>query len=296
MPLDPQTSRDFARVLSEALPYIQRFRGKTIVIKYGGNAMTEEALKRGFARDVVLLKLVGINPVVVHGGGPQIGRLLEQIGKQSEFIEGMRVTDRETMDVVEMVLGGLVNKEIVNLIHSHGGNAVGLTGKDGNLIRATKLEMTRSNPALNVPEIIDLGHVGEVATINTAVVEMLDQGEFIPVIAPIGVGEDGASYNINADLVAGKVAEALGAEKLILLTNTLGLLDQQGELMTGLNSDLVDQLIADGTIHGGMLPKIQTALDAVKAGVNSAHIIDGRIKHAVMLEIFSDQGIGTLIQ
>jgi len=255
MPLDPQTSRDFARVLSEALPYIQRFRGKTIVIKYGGNAMTEEALKRGFARDVVLLKLVGINPVVVHGGGPQIGRLLEQIGKQSEFIEGMRVTDRETMDVVEMVLGGLVNKEIVNLIHSHGGNAVGLTGKDGNLIRATKLEMTRSNPALNVPEIIDLGHVGEVATINTAVVE-----------------------------------------KLILLTNTLGLLDQQGELMTGLNSDLVDQLIADGTIHGGMLPKIQTALDAVKAGVNSAHIIDGRIKHAVMLEIFSDQGIGTLIQ
>ncbi|HIJ29033.1 MAG TPA: acetylglutamate kinase, partial [Gammaproteobacteria bacterium] len=224
------------------------------------------------------------------------GRLLEQIGKQSEFIEGMRVTDRETMDVVEMVLGGLVNKEIVNLIHSHGGNAVGLTGKDGNLIRATKLEMTRSNPALNVPEIIDLGHVGEVATINTAVVEMLDQGEFIPVIAPIGVGEDGASYNINADLVAGKVAEALGAEKLILLTNTLGLLDQQGELMTGLNSDLVDQLIADGTIHGGMLPKIQTALDAVKAGVNSAHIIDGRIKHAVMLEIFSDQGIGTLIQ
>ncbi len=296
MPLDQETSRDFARVLSEALPYIQRFRGKTVVIKYGGNAMTEEALKRGFARDIVLLKLVGINPVVVHGGGPQIGKLLEQIGKQSEFIEGMRVTDRETMDVVEMVLGGLVNKEIVNLIHSHGGNAVGLTGKDGNLIRAKKLAMTRNNPALQVPEIIDLGHVGEVATINTSVVEMLDQGEFIPVIAPIGVGEDGASYNINADLVAGKVAEALGAEKLILLTNTPGLLDQQGDLMTGLDRQKVDALIADGTIHGGMLPKIQTALEAVQGGVTSSHIIDGRVKHAVMLEIFSDQGIGTLIQ
>jgi len=296
MPLDQETSRDFARVLSEALPYIQRFRGKTVVIKYGGNAMTEEALKRGFARDIVLLKLVGINPVVVHGGGPQIGKLLEQIGKQSEFIEGMRVTDRETMDVVEMVLGGLVNKEIVNLIHSHGGNAVGLTGKDGNLIRAKKLAMTRNNPALQVPEIIDLGHVGEVATINTSVVEMLDQGEFIPVIAPIGVGEDGASYNINADLVAGKVAEALGAEKLILLTNTPGLLDQQDKLMTGLDRQKVDALIADGTIHGGMLPKIQTALEAVQGGVTSSHIIDGRVKHAVMLEIFSDQGIGTLIQ
>ncbi len=296
MPLDQETSRDFARVLSEALPYIQRFRGKTVVIKYGGNAMTEEALKRGFARDIVLLKLVGINPVVVHGGGPQIGKLLEQIGKQSEFIEGMRVTDRETMDVVEMVLGGLVNKEIVNLIHSHDGNAVGLTGKDGNLIRARKLAMTRNSPALKAPEIIDLGHVGEVAEINTAVVEMLDQGEFIPVIAPIGVGEDGASYNINADLVAGKVAEALGAEKLILLTNTPGLLDGDGNLMTGLDSDMVDRLIADGTIHGGMLPKIQTALEAVKGGVTSSHIIDGRVKHAVMLEIFSDQGIGTLIQ
>ena len=296
MPLDQETSRDFARVLSEALPYIQRFRGKTVVIKYGGNAMIEEELKRSFARDIVLLKLVGINPVVVHGGGPQIGKLLEQIGKQSEFIEGMRVTDRETMDVVEMVLGGLVNKEIVNLIHSHGGNAVGLTGKDGNLIRAKKLAMTRNNPALQAPEIIDLGHVGEVATINTAVVEMLDQGEFIPVIAPIGVGEDGSSYNINADLVAGKVAEALGAEKLILLTNTPGLLDKEGSLMTGLDRQKVDALIADGTIHGGMLPKIQTALEAVQGWVNSSHIIDGRVKHAVMLEIFSDEGIGTLIQ
>ncbi len=296
MPLDQQTSRDFARVLSEALPYIQRFRGKTVVIKYGGNAMTEEHLKRGFARDVVLLKLVGINPVVVHGGGPQIGRLLEQIGKESKFIEGMRVTDRETMDVVEMVLGGLVNKEIVNLIHSHGGNAVGLTGKDGQLIQATKLEITRDNPELDATEIIDLGHVGKVAAINTSVVEMLDSGEFIPVIAPIGVGEDGASYNINADLVAGKVAEALGAEKLILLTNTPGLLDHDGELMTGLDGSQVESLVADGTIHGGMLPKIRTALEAVENGVSSSHIIDGRVEHAVMLEIFSDQGIGTLIQ
>ncbi len=296
MSLDQQTSHDFARVLSEALPYIQRFSGKTVVIKYGGNAMTEEHLKDGFARDVVLLKLVGINPVVVHGGGPQIGRLLEQIGKESRFIEGMRVTDRETMDVVEMVLGGLVNKEIVNLIHSHGGNAVGLTGKDGQLIKAKKLEMTRDSQELDVPEIIDLGHVGEVAEINTAVVEMLDSGEFIPVIAPIGVGKDGASYNINADLVAGKVAEALGAEKLILLTNTQGLLDQDGALLTGLDSGQVAALIADGTIHGGMLPKIRTALEAVEAGVTSSHIIDGRVEHAVMLEIFSDQGIGTLIQ
>jgi len=296
MSLDQQTSHDFARVLSEALPYIQRFSGKTVVIKYGGNAMTEEHLKDGFARDVVLLKLVGINPVVVHGGGPQIGRLLEQIGKESRFIEGMRVTDRETMDVVEMVLGGLVNKEIVNLIHSHGGNAVGLTGKDGQLIKAKKLKMTRDSQELDVPEIIDLGHVGEVAEINTAVVEMLDSGEFIPVIAPIGVGKDGASYNINADLVAGKVAEALGAEKLILLTNTQGLLDQDGALLTGLDSGQVAALIADGTIHGGMLPKIRTALEAVEAGVTSSHIIDGRVEHAVMLEIFSDQGIGTLIQ
>ncbi|MBC8519883.1 MAG: acetylglutamate kinase [Gammaproteobacteria bacterium] len=296
MSLDQQTSHDFARVLSEALPYIQRFSGKTVVIKYGGNAMTEQHLKEGFARDVVLLKLVGINPVVVHGGGPQIGRLLEQIGKESKFIEGMRVTDRETMDVVEMVLGGLVNKEIVNLIHSHGGNAVGLTGKDGQLIKAKKLEMTRDSREPDLPEIIDLGHVGEVAEINTTVVEMLDSGEFIPVIAPIGVGEDGASYNINADLVAGKVAEALGAEKLILLTNTNGLLDRDGALLTGLDSSQVESLIANGTIHGGMLPKIRTALEAVEAGVTSSHIIDGRVEHAVMLEIFSDQGIGTLIQ
>jgi acetylglutamate kinase len=299
----PALNRDdalqVAEVLSEALPYIQRFRGKTVVVKYGGNAMTEDRLKAGFARDIVMLKLVGINPVVVHGGGPQIGNLLERIGKESTFIGGMRVTDRETMDVVEMVLGGLVNKEIVNLIHSHGGNAVGLTGKDGGLIRARKLHMTREStadhPELNAPEIIDLGHVGEVEKINTAVVEMLDSGDFIPVIAPIGVGADGASYNINADLVAGKVAEALGAEKLMLLTNTPGLLDQKGKLVTGVTRKQVLDLIADGTIHGGMLPKIQTALDAVDNGVRSAHIIDGRVEHAVMLEIFTDKGVGTLI-
>ncbi len=296
MTLNADQARDVARVLTEAMPYIQRFRGKTVVIKYGGNAMVDEALKQGFARDVVLMKLVGIHPVVVHGGGPQIGRLLERIGKESEFIEGMRVTDAETMDVVEMVLGGLVNKEIVNLINRHGGCAVGLTGKDGDLIRARKLTLSRSSPEVEAPEIIDLGHVGEVASIDTSVVNMLVSGNFIPVIAPIGVGEDGRSYNINADLVAGKVAEVLGAEKLILLTNTAGLLDKSARLLTGLDSARVDALIADGTIHGGMLPKIRCALDAVKAGVNAAHIIDGRVVHAVLVELFTDEGVGTLIR
>lgn len=296
MTLNADQARDVARVLTEAMPYIQRFRGKTVVIKYGGNAMVDEELKQGFARDVVLMKLVGIHPVVVHGGGPQIGRLLERIGKESEFIEGMRVTDAETMDVVEMVLGGLVNKEIVNLINRHGGCAVGLTGKDGDLIRARKLTLSRSSPEVEAPEIIDLGHVGEVASIDTSVVNMLVSGNFIPVIAPIGVGEDGRSYNINADLVAGKVAEVLGAEKLILLTNTAGLLDKSGQLLTGLDSARVDALIADGTIHGGMLPKIRCALDAVKAGVNAAHIIDGRVVHAVLVELFTDEGVGTLIR
>ncbi len=296
MTLNADQARDVARVLTEAMPYIQRFRGKTVVIKYGGNAMVDEVLKQGFARDVVLMKLVGIHPVVVHGGGPQIGRLLERIGKESQFVEGMRVTDAETMDVVEMVLGGLVNKEIVNLINRHGGCAVGLTGKDGDLIRARKLTLSRSSPELEAPEIIDLGHVGEVASIDTSVVDMLVSGSFIPVIAPIGVGEDGRSYNINADLVAGKVAEVLGAEKLILLTNTAGLLDKSGRLLTGLDSTRVDALIADGTIHGGMLPKIRCALDAVKAGVNAAHIIDGRVVHAVLVELFTDEGVGTLIR
>jgi acetylglutamate kinase len=296
MSLSSQAARNVAHVLAEGMPYIRRYRGKTIVIKYGGNAMVDENLKSSFARDVVLMKLVGINPVVVHGGGPQIGDLLKRLGKQSEFVQGMRVTDAETMDVVEMVLGGLVNKDIVNLINRHGGSAVGLTGKDGDLIRARKLNLTRENPEVQAPEIIDIGHVGEVESIDASVVDMLVHGDFIPVVAPIGVGEDGHSYNINADLVAGKMAEVLNAEKLILLTNTTGLLDKQGNLLTGLSLDRVDALIADGTISGGMLPKIGCAVDAVKAGVNSAHIIDGRVVHAVLVELFTDQGIGTLIR
>jgi acetylglutamate kinase len=295
MNLNKDQAQQIASVLAEALPYIQRFSGKTIVVKYGGNAMTEDNLMASFARDIVLMKLVGMNPVVVHGGGPQIGDLLNKIGKQSEFVQGMRVTDTETMDIVEMVLGGLVNKEIVNLIHQHGGNSVGLTGKDGNLIMAKKLKLERFTPDMDAPEIIDIGHVGEVERINTGVIDMLIQGDFIPVIAPVGVGKDGHSYNINADLVAGKVAEALQAEKLMLLTNTPGLLNKQGELLTGLNSKMVDELIADGTIYGGMLPKIQCALDAVQGGVKAAHIVDGRVEHAVMLEVFTDEGVGTLI-
>ncbi|MCA1805272.1 MAG: acetylglutamate kinase [Xanthomonadaceae bacterium] len=285
-----------ARVLTEAMPYIRRFSDKTVVIKYGGNAMVDEKLKEGFARDIVLMKLVGINPVIVHGGGPQIGQLLERIGKKSEFVQGMRVTDEETMDVVEMVLGGLVNKEIVSFINRHGGRAVGLTGKDGGLIHARKLKVSRQSPEMQAPEIIDIGHVGEVASIDASVVDMLVHSDFIPVIAPIGVGEDGQAYNINADLVAGRMAEVLGAEKLILLTNTQGLLDKEGRLLTGLNSEQVNALIADGTIHGGMLPKIGCALSAVQSGVRAAHIIDGRVEHAVLVELFTDEGIGTLIR
>ncbi|MFZ5592677.1 MAG: acetylglutamate kinase [Pseudomonadota bacterium] len=296
MTLTASAAMNVAHVLTEALPYIQRFRGKTIVIKYGGNAMVDDALKNGFARDVVLMKLVGINPVVVHGGGPQIGKLLERLGKQSEFVQGMRVTDSETMDVVEMVLGGLVNKEIVNNINRHGGSAVGLTGKDGDLIRARKLTITRSAPELQVPEIIDIGHVGEVASIDAAVVDMLVSGNFIPVIAPIGVGEDGRSYNINADLVAGKLAEVLQAEKLMLLTNIPGVLDKENKVLTNLTPRQVDALIADGTIYGGMLPKIRCALEAVQGGVKAVHIIDGRVEHAVLLELFTDEGVGTLIR
>jgi len=295
MSLKPEQAKNIASVLSEALPYIQRFSGKTMVIKYGGNAMTDEKLKRGFARDIVLMKLVGMNPVVVHGGGPQIGKVLEQIGKKSEFINGMRVTDSETMDVVEMVLGGLVNKEIVTMINQHGGKAVGLTGKDGDLIHARKLTFEKHNPEMNTPEIIDIGHVGEVASIDTSVVKMLVHDDFIPVIAPIGVGEDGQSYNINADLVAGKLATALCAEKLILLTNTPGVLDEDGKLLTGLRAEKVDELIASGVIHGGMLPKIQCALDAVRSGVQTAQIIDGRVEHAVLLEVLTTEGVGTLI-
>ena len=284
-----------ARVLTEALPYIQRFKGSTIVLKYGGAAMVDDALKRGFARDVVLLKSVGINPVVVHGGGPQIGDLLKRIGKESEFIDGMRVTDSETMDVVEMVLGGLVNKEIVNLIAIHGGRAVGLTGKDGGLIRASKLKVTRRSRDLEAPEIINMGHVGEVTSVDTSVVDMLVKGDFIPVIAPIGVGADGFSYNINADLVAGKVAEALRAEKLILLTNTPGVLDKDQRLLIDLTIDEVERLIDNGTISGGMLPKVACALEAVNGGVRTATVTDGRVEHAVLLEIFTSEGVGTQV-
>lgn len=293
--MSQSTPLSIAPVLMEALPYIQKFSGSTIVIKYGGNAMTDENLKSGFARDIVLLKQVGMNPVVVHGGGPQIGSLLNQLGKESTFIEGMRVTDQETMDVVEMVLGGLVNKEIVNLINQHGGRAVGLTGKDGGLIRARKMQLTRSESENVAPEIIDLGHVGEVDSIDPSVVKMLDDGDFIPVIAPVGVGSDGASYNINADLVAGKIASVLGAEKLILLTNTPGVLNKSGDLLTGLDVDDINALIADSTIAGGMLPKVHCALDAVQSGVKASHIIDGRVEHAVLLELLTDKGVGTLI-
>lgn len=294
--MERRTAHVIADVLIEALPYIQRFKGKTIVIKFGGNAMVDEALKNSFARDIVLMKLVGLNPIVVHGGGPQIGQLLAKLGKTSDFIGGMRVTDSETMDVVEMVLGGLVNKDIVNLINRNGGKAVGLTGKDGDFIRAKKLLMEAGqNPADQQPEIIDLGHVGEVSSIDPAVVNMLGCSDFIPVIAPIGVGEDGQSYNINADLVAGKIAEILKAEKLILLTNTAGILDKEGKLLTGLTLKDIDDLIADGTISGGMIPKTKCGTDAIKGGVNRVHIIDGRVEHAVLLELFTDQGVGTLL-
>ena len=295
MALDRDTAMQVASVLSKGLPYIQRFTGKTVVIKYGGNAMESEELKTGFARDGVLMKAVGINPVVVHGGGPQIGDLLKRLNIESHFIDGMRVTDSQTMDVVEMVLGGQVNKSIVSLINQHGGSAIGLTGKDAGLIRAKKLKATRQTPEMTKPEIIDIGHVGEVTGGNTELLEMLVKGNFIPVIAPIGVGEHGESYNINADLVAGKVAEALKAEKLMLLTNIAGLMDKQGQVLTGLSTEQVDALIADGTIYGGMLPKIRCALDAVQGGVTSAHIIDGRVPNAVLLEIFTDVGVGTLI-
>ena len=281
-----------AHVLSEALPYIQKFSGKTIVIKYGGNAMVDEELKSGFARDIVLLKQVGLNPVVVHGGGPQIGLHLEKLGMTSRFVDGIRVTDSDTMDVVEMVLGGLVNKEIVSLINQHGGSAVGLTGKDGDLIRAKKISINEAATE-KASELIDVGHVGHVDSIDPAIVDMLVQGDFIPVIAPIGVGKDGASYNINADLVAGKMAEILCAEKLLLLTNTSGLLSKDDELLTGLSLTEVNSLIEDGTIYGGMLPKIQCAMDALNGGVNSAHIIDGRVPHVVLLELLTDKGMGT---
>lgn len=295
MVLTPKAAKDIAHVLTEALPYIRRFHGKTIVIKYGGSAMVDDRLKMGFARDVVLMKLVGMNPVVVHGGGPQISHLLQRIGKEPRFVGGMRVTDRETMDIVEMVLGGLVNKEIVNLINAQGGKAVGLSGKDGGMIHATKLVVKKDDPLLEKSEIIDIGHVGEVESIDPHIVSVLDIEDFIPVIAPIGVGEDGATYNINADSVAGKLAVTLQAEKLVLLTNTSGVLDQEGRLLTGLAARDVSELMEQGVIQGGMLPKVQCALDAVRSGVHSVQIIDGRVEHAMLLEIFTDQGVGTQI-
>jgi acetylglutamate kinase len=293
--MQEKNAHQIAHVLIEALPYIQRFKGKTIIVKFGGNAMVDEALKNSFARDIVLMKLVGLNPIVVHGGGPQIGELLAKLGKTTGFVDGMRITDSETMDVVEMVLGGLVNKDIVNLINQNGGKAVGLTGKDGDFIRARKIQQQPSSLEAHASEIIDLGHVGEVSSIDPAILDMLGRSDFIPVIAPIGVGEDGRSYNINADLVAGKLAEVLKAEKLILLTNTAGILDKQENLLTGLSIQDIDDLIADGTISGGMIPKTRCATDALKAGVNSVHIIDGRVEHAVLLELFTDQGVGTLL-
>ena len=283
----PDSKKQVAKILIEALPYIQRFHGKTIVIKYGGNAMIDQELKRSFARDIVLMKLVGMNPVVVHGGGPQINGTLERVGKSTEFIDGLRVTDSETMDVVEMVLGGLVNKEIVNLINSHGGNAVGVTGKDGDMIRAGKIKSGKAN--------VDYGHVGEVVSINPNLVATLEMQGFVPVIAPIGVGESGDTYNINADSVAGALAATLQAEKLVLMTNTPGVLDGDGELLTGLDASAVNELKTRGVIQGGMLPKVQCALDAVNAGVKTAHIVDGRVEHALLLEFLTDTGVGTLI-
>ena len=286
-----------SQVLIEALPYIRQFHGTTVVIKYGGNAMTEAALKDSFAADVVLMKLVGINVVVVHGGGPQIGELLSRLNIESEFVNGMRVTDSATMDVVQMVLGGLVNPDIVSLINTHGGRAVGVTGKDGNLIQAEKMPMTiaSSNAGASAPEIIDIGHVGSITNIQIDVLNTLVQSEFIPVIAPVGVGKDGESYNINADIVAGAIAQALNAEKLVLLTNTPGILDADKTTLSSLNKAEVEALIADGTISEGMLPKVDCALDAVSGGVNSATIVDGRVPHALLLEVFTDSGVGTQI-
>lgn len=294
MSLSLDNAKNIAKVLTESLPYIQKFTGRTVVVKYGGNAMVDTVLKHSFARDIVLMKLVGINPIVVHGGGPQIGSLLKKLNIESNFVDGLRVTDSQTMDVVEMVLGGLVNKEIVNLLNKNQGKAVGVTGKDGNLIKARKLRI-RQKGATAEDSYLDIGQVGEVVKINTEILEMMRDSDFIPVIAPIGTDEAGESYNINADSVAGEIASVLGAEKLVMLTNVAGVQDKDGNVLTGLSTEQVDALIADKTIQGGMLPKIECALNAVKAGVTSAHIIDGRVEHAVLLEIFTDEGVGTLI-
>jgi len=295
MQISDADAKNIASVLTEALPYIREYHGSTLVIKYGGNAMVEERLQNTFARDIVLLKLVGMNPVVVHGGGPQIGQLLARLNIESRFVDGMRVTDAETMDVVEMVLGGLVNQDIVSLINQHGGRAVGVTGKDGSLIRARKMTLTRTDPVLAAPEIIDIGHVGEVVGVDVRIITSLTEDDFIPVIAPIGVGDAGESYNINADLVAGRLAQALGAEKLILLTNRPGILDKSGERLPSLSAPAVEHLVADGTINEGMLPKTDCALEALRGGVGSVQIIDGTIAHSLLIEIFTDAGIGTKI-
>jgi acetylglutamate kinase len=294
MSLSLDNAKNIAKVLTESLPYIQKFTGRTVVIKYGGNAMVDSALKQSFARDIVLMKLVGMNPIVVHGGGPQIGNLLKKLNIDSNFVDGLRVTDSQTMDVVEMVLGGLVNKEIVNLLNQNQGKAVGVTGKDGNLIKAKKLKIRQQGVGDEYSDL-DIGQVGEVVKINTEILEMMRDSDFIPVIAPIGTDDAGESYNINADSVAGAIASVLGAEKLVMLTNVAGVQDKNGNVLTGLSTKQVDALIADKTIQGGMLPKIECALNAVKAGVTSAHIIDGRVEHAVLLEIFTDEGVGTLI-
>ena len=294
MALDLEQAMHTADVLTEALPYIQRFEGKVMVVKYGGNAMTDPILESSFARDIVMLKTVGIHPVVVHGGGPQVDNLLKELGRSSDRIDGMRVTDKATMDVVEMVLGGSANKSIVNLINKHGGRAIGLTGKDASLIRAKKLPMTKTDEQGN-PQQIDLGFVGDVVSINRDVIDLMIASNFIPVIAPLGVDDEGNTYNINADVVAGKVAEFMLAEKLILLTNIKGVLDKAGNVATGLTPSKVDEMIADGTISGGMIPKISYALEAVKNGVKSAVIVDGRVPHATLLEVFTDKGVGTLI-
>jgi len=293
--MDRKLAQQTVHVLIEALPYIQAFSGRSVVIKYGGNAMLDEALKSGFARDLVLMQQVGIRPVVVHGGGPQIGERLEELGIQSTFIDGIRATDRQTMDVVETVLGDVINTEIVELICRHGGAAIGVTGKRGGFIHAEALQLERSAPELDAPEIIDLGHTGTVARIDLEPILEMERAGKIPVIAPIGVGTDGESYNINADTVASHLAVALEAEKLMLLTNQPGILDAAGELLTGLTPDAVAALLADGTIHGGMLPKTRCAIEALRGGVHSAHIIDGRVPHAVLLEVFTREGIGTLI-
>jgi len=290
MSLNNEEAHKKAQILAEALPYIKRFHGKTIVIKYGGNAMIDDGLKQSFARDVVLLKLVGMHPVIVHGGGPQINEMLSRLGKDGTFVQGMRVTDKDTMDVVEMVLGAHVNKDIVSLINKAGGSAVGLTGRDGGLLRAKKLHMESDG------ERFDLGQVGDVESVDPSVISTLETQGFIPVVAPIGYGEDSEAYNINADLVAGKLATVLSAEKLILMTNTAGILDKNEQLLTGVTPGDIDRLIEDGTVFGGMLPKITSALDAARSGVNSVHIIDGRVENAVLLEVLTDQGVGTLIR